>query len=174
MKIELLKLLSEVINEVGDLKNITPFPFTLSNDTAKFNFEFQGETFKGAVNLTLWGDKEKEWLKFPPIVGDSNRPIYSIGYSIEGDDTQVFKGDTKILLQIIKTVSEVSSKFLERLEGKNPIFIFFATSKKGEGYEDPQKLNLYRVVLSQNLPTGWRLGYGDYTPLNVKFIYISK
>ena len=174
MKIELLKLLSEVINEIGDLKNITPFPFTLSNDTAKFNFEFQGGTFKGAVNLTLWGDKEKEGLKFPPIVGDSNRSIYGIGYSIEGDDTQVFKGDTKILLQIVKTVSEVVSKFLERLEGKNPIFIFFATSKKGEGYEDSQKLNLYRVVLSQNLPTGWRLGYGTFTPLNVKFIYISK
>jgi hypothetical protein len=174
MKLKVIKLLSEIINEVGDLKNITPFPFTLLNDTAKFNFEFQGETFKGAVNLTLWRGKEKEWLKFPPIVNDSNRSIYGIGYSIEGDDTQVFKGDTKILLQIIKTVSEVVSKFLERLEDKNPIFIFFATSKKGEGYEDPQKLNLYRVVLSQNLPPGWRLGYGTFPPLNVKFIYIAK
>jgi hypothetical protein len=174
MKIKLLELLTDVIQEVGDLKNVQPFEFTLTNRGGKFNIDHQDKTFRVNVSLSLWGDEYRKWLDFPPIIDTTNKPIYSVGYDIEGDDTQTFKGDVKTLIRIIKTVSEIVKDFINKKQSHNPIFVMFATGKRGESYEDQQKLNLYRAVLTQNLPQGWRMGYGNNNALNVKFLYLSK
>lgn len=174
MKIKLIELLMDVIQEVGDLKNIQPFKFTLTNNGGKFNIDHQDKTFRVNVSLTLWGSEYHKWLDFPPIVDIKDKSIYSVGYDVEGDDTQVFKGDLRILIRIIKTVSEIVKDFINKNQSQNPIFVISATGKKGESYEDQQKLNLYRAVLTQNLPQGWRMGYGDNNALNVKFLYLSK
>jgi hypothetical protein len=47
-----------------------------------------------------------------------------------------------------------------------------ATSKTGSGFNDPQKMNLYKLILQQNLPTGYRMGEGDF--IGNKLIFLTK
>lgn len=171
MKIELFKLLSEIINEVGDLSNIEPYKFSLKDTGGDFKTE---EGYRVNVNLTKWSSNLHKNLVFPPIVEIEGKNIYNIGYSIEGEGSQFIKSNYKTLIKILKTVSLIIEHHVKRLDSQNPIFTLFATDKRGKGHEDKQKTLIYKEILSKNIPTGYRIGFGDYTPLNIKFIYITK
>lgn len=174
MKNKLIIILTEVINEIGDLKNLEPYKYKISQDRGSFNVLKNDKKYPVKVTLSHWDEKFRNMLEFPPAAEASNKPIYALGYDINGDDTQVFSSDIRTLLRILKTVSEILEFHISKLKDQNPIFAIFATDKKGAGYEDQQKLNLYRAILSQNIPQGWRMGYGKNNPLNVKFLYLSK
>jgi hypothetical protein len=51
----LSKLLKEIINEVGDLKNIKPFPYNLEKGT--FTVLYKEEQYKGKVTFTFLNEK---------------------------------------------------------------------------------------------------------------------
>lgn len=173
-KSNLLTLLNEIILEVGDLENINLIDYQKTHSGGKFVTQIDGKDIRVSVNITKWPTSLNHQLEFPPIITPNPNSIFNVGYSLEGEDTQFTKSSFKDLIYILKTVSEITKKqFLSKLD-TNPTFIMFATDKKGEGYEDPQKLNLYRAILSKQLPTGARMGYGNNISLKVKFLYLSK
>jgi hypothetical protein len=170
MKVNLISLLTEIINEVGDFSNIEPYEYNLTDIGGDFTIE---NKYKAKVVIMEWGDNTE--FKFPPIVENpSSRPIYNIGYEIEGSAEQFLRSNYKILIKILKTVSLIVEEHIKQLDSKNPIFTIFSTGKKGVGYEDPQKMILYKEILSKNLPSDYRIGMGEQISLKSKFIYITK
>jgi len=171
MKIDILKLLAEVINEIGDLSNIEPYNYNIKSTGGDFRIE---DGYRVSVNLTTWPPPLHKNFIFPPVVELNNNPIYNVGYTIEGEGSQFIKSNYKTLIKILKTVSLIVEHHLNRLDSQNPIFTFFAEGKKGKGHDDRQKTLMYKEILSKNIPPNYRIGVGEYTPLNVKFIYIAK
>jgi len=171
MKIKVFKLLSEIINEIGDLSNIEPYKYNLKGTGGDFKTE---EGYRVNVNISKWPSDFHKNLIFPPIVETEGKNIYNIEYSVEGETSQFTKSNYKILIKILKTVSLIVKHYVEKLDSQNPIFTLFATDKKGKGQEDKQKTLIYKEILSKNIPTSYRIGLGVLTPLNIKFIYISK
>jgi hypothetical protein len=171
MKIKLLKLLAEVINEIGDLSNIESYNYNITDKGGNFKTE---DEYEVNVDITAWPPSLYKQFKFPPVVELNNNPIYNIGYSIEGQGSQFMKSNYKILIKILKTVSLIVEHHINKLDSQNPIFTLFAEDKKGKGHDDTQKTLIYKEILSKNLPPNYRIGFGDYIPLNVKFIYITK
>lgn len=152
--------------EALDFKNIKPY--NISND--KFDSAI------GSVNIEkhTFEPEELELLKMPPIVQQSldfykNKPtantdLYNIGYDVEGSDTQYTKSSYKELVKILYTVMLDVKKFIE---DNKPFGIVMFTASKDEASgplaDDPQKLALYKYIVSTNIPKG-------YTIADVKFL----
>jgi len=153
--IKLYRILKEILTEVGDLKNIVPFEHDLSRGT--FTVVYKNIEYRGKVTFLQLNEKGLEPVKLPPVV-DIRRfsTGFNIGYSVEGITSQFLKGDLKLLLTILKTVSLIVGDFIGR--HPDPLFLIFAESKTGTGYEDSQKLLIYGEVLGKNIPQGFRIG----------------
>lgn len=168
--LKITKLLKEIVNEVGDLTNISPLAYDLTKNT--FTVEHSGKSYRGQVNFTFLNEKGLSVFEFPPVVEVLNiKTGYNVGYSIEGVSSQFVKGDTKLLLAVLKTVSILVAHHIQ----KNPdsIYLFFAESKTGIGMEDSQKLTLYHQILAKNLPQGFRIGKTSILE-NVPGLFICK
>lgn len=153
--IKITKLLKEVLNEVGDLANIKPLEYDKGNYT--FKVPFKGQEYRGKVNLTYIDKQGLGLYKIPPVVNlDKIDKGYNIGYSIEGVSSQYLKSDTKLLLAILKTVSILAGDFI--FKHPDAIYFIFAESKTGIGFDENQKLGLYKQILGQNVPQGFRIG----------------
>jgi hypothetical protein len=168
-KIILLKLLNEVITEVGDLENILGFDYKLTNNGGEFEFEFKSKTIRGEVNFTEIPKQLAKEFNFPPVINPEGKPIISIGYGIEGNDEQYLKSNYKYLLNILKTVINIIKDSISKYSPSS-IFVVFATSKTGEGYNDQQKMNLYKLVLQKNVPSGYRIGDGSWKEHQLVFL----
>ena len=72
-------------------------------------------------------------------------------------------------LKILKTVVNIFKNHLPNYQ-EDTIFVFMATSKNGEGFNDPQKMKLYKIILQQNLPTGYRMGDGSFVGNQLTFL----
>lgn len=155
--IKILKLLHEMINEVGDLKNIQPFNYNITNDGGEFDAIVNNKKLKVEVKFQKTPHDVKHLFKFPPSASPDHKEIYNVGFSVEGNDEQFSKENYNILIRILKTVVDIIIKSLSKYP-KDSIFTFFATSKIGKGYQDPQKLQLYKLIMQSNLPDGWRMG----------------
>lgn len=169
--ISLFQLLTEIISEVGEFNNIEPYKYITNERGGEFKTD---EGNRVTVSVTEWPLQLYKNFEFPPIVDTTSKPMYNIGYSVEGEGDQFIKTNYKTLIKILKTVSLIIEYHLKQLDYKNPIFTVFATGKKGKGHEDPQKTMLYKEILSKNLPSNYRIGMGKYLTLNSKFIFISK
>lgn len=161
--------------EALDFKNIKPYD--ISND--KF------DTPIGNVNIEKYAMEpdEASMLKMPPIVNQSldfykNKPgantdLYNIGYDVEGSETQYAKSSYKELVKILYTVMTDVKKFIEE---KNPFGIVIFTTSKDESSgplaDDPQKLAIYKYIVSSNIPNGYTIA--DVKFLNKKGIIIYK
>lgn len=167
--IELSKLLQEIITEVGDLKNISDYNYDLNNNGGIFYFEYKNQKLKCKVSLTEVPPQINTSFKLPPIINQSNKPIISVGFDIEGIDEQYLKSDYSLLLKILKTVVNIFKNHLPNYP-EDSIFVFMATSKTGEGFNDPQKMKLYKIILQQNLPTGYRMGDGSFVGNQLTFL----
>lgn len=165
------KLLQEIINEVGDLKNISGYDYDLNNDGGIFYFEYENQKLKCKVSLTEVPSQINVSFKLPPIINQSNKPIISVGFDIEGTDEQYLKSDYGLLLKILKTVVNIVKDLMPNYP-ENTIFIFMATSKTGEGFNDPQKMKLYKLILQQNIPLGYRMGDGNF--VGNQLIFLTK
>ena len=89
-------------------------------------------------------------------------------WDIEGTDEQYLKSNYRLLLRIIKTVTEIITDSLYRYP-KDAIFVIMARDKTGRGYNDSQKMDLYKMVLQQNLSNMYRMGEGSFGANNLIF-----
>ena len=172
-KYDLLNILNEVLNEVGDLKNIQSYPYSLTNNGGEFEIEFDGISTKTTVGFDKWPDTMKKYFSFPPIVDIENKTIINIGFTIGGSDSQFQITNISLLLKVIKTVGDIIIDSIHKFDKLNPVFALFASDKKGVGFNDSQKMGFYKLVLSQNIPTGWRIGEGTYRD-TTKLIFFTK
>ena len=174
-KLEKARQLFEVIREVGDLSNIMPVEiFNTSFDdegaTADFKIETRvGDEVVGNILIEKVQDETMKLIKLPPVAEQDN--VFNIGYSIAGDDAQFAKMNMKVLFSILRAVLDVVNMH-QRLVKGDMTYIVGATDKKaGAHYNDPQKKKLYHAIISQNTPSGWRVGLAKV--MGNSFTYIS-
>ena len=160
---KLIPIYEQIINEVGDLKNIKPFPINGEN----FAVEYNNEKLRGKVSFT---QANIEMFELPPIAEKWDE-AYNIGYSIEGFGSQYLKGNLKLLLKILKTVSIIISNYIK--QNPDNLYLIFAESKYGMEYEDPQKLLIYGEILKKHLPNQFRMGETNFAGI-AKGIFIIK
>jgi hypothetical protein len=165
--IKLIKLFEEIINEVGDLNNIPVFEYSLNSNGGTFDFEFKDDKAECRVSFTQMPTEVYHLIDLPPIV-PRNKEIISVGFDIEGTDEQYFKSNYRLLLRIIKTVAEIITDSLYRYP-KDAVFIIMARDKTGRGSNDSQKMDLYKMVLQQNLPSMYRMGEGSFSTHDLIF-----
>jgi hypothetical protein len=153
--IKISKLLKEVINEVGDLRNIVPLEYNKDNNT--FIVPYKGHEYTGKVTFTFLNKQGLKLFKVPPVVNLDNIDTgYNIGYSIEGVASQFIKSNISLLLSVLKTVSIITGEFINK--HPDAIYFIFAESKVGIGFDEKQKLGLYKHIVGQNIPQGFRIG----------------
>jgi hypothetical protein len=70
--IGLIKLFEEIVNEVGDLKNISGFEYELTTNGGVFYFEFEHTKIKCNVDFTQAPADIYSSFNFPPIVNHKN------------------------------------------------------------------------------------------------------
>lgn len=157
-QLKIMELLKEVLNEIGDLANIKPYPWRY--DSAFFEGSFFTEKDEmvrmGVENLSFFKDE----LKLPPVFNPEKNEIYQVSYSVEGNESQYRKASYKELAAILKTVMEFCKEVfqdVERSVGGKPIFMIASQSKYTQDYApDPQKDALYKSIILKNLPTTHR------------------
>jgi hypothetical protein len=176
-KLTLISLINEMINEVGDLQNIVPYPYTLHQTggdyEGRFKAEFEDKEYDVEAIVEHLGSVSDNSLKLPPVF-NMDGDLYNIGYNVEGELAQFDKTNMSTLVKIIKTVIKVASEVMEEVDSKPPynIFTIGSMSKEGvEGIEDV-KLRYYKAILNHNLPTGYRMAEGKY--LNYKVLALQK
>lgn len=167
--VELSGLLNEILHEVGDLKNINTLPYELNDNGGTFYFEYEHQKCKCNVMFTTVPKDINRSFVLPPIINSLHKQIIAMGYSVEGTDEQYLKTNYRLLLTILKTVVNIINESISKYP-QDSIFVAMATSKLGAGFNDPQKIKLYRLIAQQNLPTGYRMGEGTFLGNNLVFI----
>jgi len=148
-KITLVKLLDEIINEVGDFNNIIPYEY----DQSGF---ILSDGYKVDVKISELGNNI---IDIPPIFNPYDNKIYNLSFNVEGDDAQFKKSNYAELIKILKTVVEILKDKIEILL-KGSIFTILASDKKGNISMDKQKFKLYKSIISKNIPSDYRIGTG--------------
>lgn len=155
-----MELLKEVLNEVGDLANIKPYPYRYHSDFFEGSFfTDKDEMVRMSLDNLSWF---REQLNIPPVFNPEENQIYQVAYSVEDSETQYRKASYKELAAILKTVMEFCKEAFEDAEestGGKPIFLIASQSKHSKEYgPDPQKDALYRSIVLKNLPPTYRTG----------------
>jgi hypothetical protein len=178
LKLGLVSLVSEMVNEVGDLTNIEIYPYktyvTGDGYAAKFtaalpnNTEVEVEALSQEV-----GDTHIQRLKLPPVFEKENPTetitVFNFEFTVGEDDAQFAKTDFRTFVRIVATVV----KFLKQIIVENeqsyykPLYVIISTSKTGYTGTKDTKLDYYRAVLNNNLPPGYRMGRGMYDSMEV-------
>jgi hypothetical protein len=171
-KVSLLVLLKETLNEIGDLNNIEPFPYILTSYGGTFDIEIPNYGVIDVRVVTEDVSNFKQDFHFPPIINPEGKELINIAYSIDGTDSQFAKTNISLLMRILKTISEMINEILVKYE--DPLFIIMASDKFGGVKSDPQKFKFYKLILRQNMPSGWRIGEGKYIPYNQETLYLTK
>jgi hypothetical protein len=170
---KLLTLMSEIITEVGDLQNIQPYQWTKKSDTRyDFNVIYADDTFRGTVMLSKLSDEERSLMKFNPVVQPEKADsIVNMGYTINGTSSQHVVTNFKVLIRILKTVSDIIEHQIQSFP--NSIFTIFEESKLDK-VEPAQKSKLYQAIMTQNMLPGYRgstVRYLNYQGYSISPIY---
>lgn len=174
-KLDKAKQLFEVINEVGDLSNISPIKiYNISNNSNGVSADFTlttraGDEVTGDILIEKLSQESKDLATLPPVAEQDN--IFNIGYAIEGSDSQYMKKDVKTLFSILRAVLDLVLQHSKQVEGDVTYLVGATDKKTGGNYEDPQKKSLYHAIISQNVPSDWRVGVAKV--LSHNFTYIS-
>lgn len=152
---KLISILAEIITEVGDLQNIQPLQWTKrSNLSYDFKLSYKDNEYRGNVTFSELSREERSLMKFNPVVQpDKADSIFNVGYSIEGVASQHVITNFKILIQILKTVSDIVEHQIQTTP--NSIFTIFEETKIDK-LEPAQKSKLYQVIMTQNMLPGYR------------------
>jgi hypothetical protein len=175
-KLSLISLISEMINEVGDLKNIEPYKYTIS----KWKYGFIGK-FKAILSsndetpvevyLTEIDKRNKLDIELPSVfeVEDQRVIGFAIAYTIEGIDAQYEKSDLKTYTKIMATVISILKEVITKNEAiyYKPLYLFSSTSKEGVMGSVDTKLKYYQAILNYNLPPGYRMGKGKFAGMDM-------
>lgn len=173
-KLEKAKQLFGVLKEVGDLSNIVPveiFNTSISEERVSANFKVEtrvGDEVTGRILIEKL-IKRRDVADIPPVAEQDN--VFNIGYAIEGDDAQFMKMDVKTLFSILRAVLDLVQIHTKTLDGDVTYLVGATDKKTGSHFNDPQKKKLYHAIISQNVPSGWRVGLAKV--LGHNFTYIS-
>lgn len=160
-----------IINEVGDLKNINPYSYELNSMGGEFEFNHNNKTHIVKVVLFKVSEEYKLMLKFAPASNIEGDNIYNIQYDIDDNDIQLIKSNYKLLIKILKTVSEIVNKTIPKL-GEKPILLLM--TRDNENNDDIRKLNLYNTIISKNIPNGFKQTTGSVKEYGYNFSVIYK
>lgn len=172
-QIKLLNLLNEILNEVGDLQNIKPYEFDYDPWESSFYTE-DGDLVVMRVEDDT--DKLRSVLNISKVFEKDINTIYNLSFDINGETTQAKKSTLKELIKILKTVSIFASEELQRInsgipKNEKPILIIGAQSKTLKGLvNDPQKYQLYSKIISNILPSNYRMQDGKVENIPVMVI----
>jgi len=177
-QLTLQQLLTEVLNEVGDLKSIEPYQYTYSSDYGGGREIYYGNfttsdgdevlmTVEEVTDNVNVYDREKKYLdKIPPVFKQGKELqgkdllFYEIVYSVEETTSQYRKTNVRELFRILKTVLEFTTQVIPKIvkeHGRQVIFTINSQAKHTENFEpSPQKDALYRSIILQNLPKDFR------------------
>ena len=174
-KLDRAKQLFEVIKEVGDLSSIMPveiYNTTLDDQGASADFKIKtkvGDEVVGNILIEKLREDKRELVKLPPVAEQDS--VFNIGYAIEGNDAQFTHTDVKTLFSILRAVLDLVQLHTKMLDGDVTYLIGATDKKTGANFNDPQKKKLYHAIISQNAPSGWRVGLAKVLGFN--FTYIS-
>jgi hypothetical protein len=153
--IKLVLLYEQIIKEVGDLENITPYEW---NKISKIKYNFlDKDGDKIYVDFQLYDKNDLESIEFSSNIQDPTK-VYNVSYSLQGKQSQYKKDDYVSLIKIIKTVFDILKDFITN---ESPSGITFFAGNKNEDFilskTDPQKGRLYKTILLKNLSKfpGW-------------------
>jgi len=152
-------ILEQIIKEVGDLDNIKPFSYKKIN---KLEYQFSDEKLNPIyVDFQKYDDSTIEYLNKTDFKSDILKKdvTFNVLYTIKGNQSQLYKSDYKTLIKILKTVLEIISDFINQNK-EVEMLTFYAGNKdqnKLLSTTDPQKTNLYKVILLKNINKypGW-------------------
>lgn len=138
-----LKLLYEhLLKEVGDFENIKTYSYSNNSFTTEQGWRVN-VVFQELNNEDL--DALNINTQFYP------GPIYTIGFEVEGVQSQFNKTSLHEYLRILKTVTQICSDFLKENDLNG--LTFFAANKDESKFltTDPQKSELYKLIVIQQL-----------------------
>lgn len=152
---KLISILTEIITEVGDLQNIQPYEWSkISNNRYDFQVEFNEDTLRGSVIFNRLSQNDISLIKFNPVIQPENADaIQNVTYSIEGEGSQYLKSDFKLLIRVLKTVSDIVEYHIQSTS--NTIFVIFEETKS-ERIGSAQKSKIYQAIMTQNMLPGYR------------------
>jgi hypothetical protein len=140
-----------ILQEVGDLENIEPYPY-------KDNSFITEENWKVKVEFDVVPFAEFEYLHLPT----KRRNTYNVSYDINGDQSQYKKTTYKKLIKILKTISDIVIEFIKNKDTVEAL-CFLASNKdprKLVTHTDPQKSAIYKAIIIKKiskLDAEWKL-----------------
>ena len=160
--IKLSKLLTEILNEFGDLKGIEPVKWQRVSD----RYLFQVDNNKVECSFSPWTYQELVDVIIPSVDNEvfqdtvvKKRALllnsYNLGFTVNGRSDQAKKTDVQTFLVILSTIVEIAKDFIET---NNPfILTIFSSSKFGGISNDKQKDLVYTEISRQHLPSNYYL-----------------
>ena len=157
-----------MLNEIGDLKNIESYPYEGNKFTTDENWTVK-------VDFDVVPFAEFEQLNLPT----KRRNTFNVSYTINGEQSQYKKTTYKELIKILKTVSDIVKDFVESKNNLEAL-IFLAANKdqqKLATHTDPQKSALYKLIITKTmseLNPGWKLKEFEIGGSNFNGFILSK
>jgi hypothetical protein len=160
--IKLSKLLTEILKEAGDLKNIQVIPYNkISDDLYEFSYngmdvkvEFESHP-SDIITDTIIPNVNDEVFQQVISKRADNINGYNVSFSVNDTDTQAKKTDIRTLFVILNTVVSIIKEFIR--EKKPFLLTVFSMSKFGSMSTDKQKSMLYAAISNQHLPSDYYL-----------------
>lgn len=160
--IKLSKLLTEILNELGDLKNIESVEwerdsnsYTFQVDNNKVVCEFQPWLYQELIDIIIPSVDNEVFqdtvIKKRALLLNS----YNLSFTVDGRTDQAKKTDVQTLFVILSTIVSIAKDFIKT---NNPfILTIFSSSKFGGISNDRQKDLIYREISKQHLPSNYYL-----------------
>lgn len=166
------RLIEQRIFEILDFNNINSVKFSKKS---KFDYQFKLNDF--IIDVIF--DKTELNFDFvevvPALKNLKDTVTYNIGYSVNDTDGQFEKTNLKVLLPILKTITEIINDFIT---ANKPIsLLVFGTNKSGDIEPDSVKGKMYQLMVSKFLPAGYghsKVKIDSYTGTIIYNIQYSK
>lgn len=188
-------IIKEMVTEVGDLKNIVPYSYTIKKTPYEYdesdgdslslivnNYEgtFTADINGESIDVSVWMDhlhsSEVGNMSIAPVfIRDGE--VYHIGFQVGGKDAQYTKTDMKSYSRILKTVADILSEVImenDLATMEKNLYLIGSTSKYGVRGTEDTKLRYYRAILNYNLLPGYRMGDGTYMGMDAIVIQKTK
>ena len=160
--IKLSKLLTEILNEFGDLKVIKPVKWQRVSN----KYIFEVDNINVVCNFQPWSHQELIDVIIPSVDNEvfqdtvvKKRSLisnsYNLGFTVNGRTDQAKKTDIQTFFIILSTLVSIAKDFIET---NNPfILTIISASKFGGISNDRQKDLIYREISRQHLPSNYYL-----------------
>lgn len=181
-KLAMIEIIKEEIekgiNELFDFKNVPDYDYNYHaiDDSLFTNSKslIGNFTLDDGAKVNVYIENIDRRLIYLPPVFDLNHGVVNFVFSIEGTTKQYKKTTLKELLRIVKTVSQIVQKFVIS-HNENILYTLYAEPKLGNDMlSDPQKSEMYQMVIGKYLPSGFRVGKGTYGGLKLPIIAFQK